>query len=252
MLFEYVQILATAVIIILILGIAFYVVITRLYKELKRKETEAIEMILETQERERSAISREVHDNLGPTLSITQMQIGYLMEQTTDEKTLELLSNIQKQMHQSIHLCRDISHMISPEMNREKDLRLTLEEQIALINQVGKVEVKLEMYADHVSWDPGKGTSVVRIIQELMTNTLKHAHADKVIISVRVVESYIQLQFSDNGRSFHADKIKHGMGIQNITKRISILGGKMTWNDPRVSSGMNLTALIPIQNIVYK
>lgn len=252
MLVEYLQILLTAIIIVVVLGIAFYVVITHLYKELKLKETEAIEMIIEAQERERSAISREVHDNLGPTLSITQMQIGYLMEQTTDEKMLELLTNIQKQMHQSIHLCRDISHMISPEMNREKELRDALQEQIALINQLGKVEVKLEMQAEHIVWDPGKGTSVVRIIQELVTNTLKHSHADKVNISITALKPFIHLQFSDNGQGFSPDKIKRGMGIQNITKRVGILGGKISWNDARISTGMNVSITIPIQNIIRK
>jgi len=252
MLTEFTHILITAVFLILIIGIALYVVITRLYKELKIKETEAIEMIIEAQERERSAISREVHDNLGPTLSITQMQIGFLMEQTTDEKTLEMLNNVQKQIQQSIHLCRDISHMISPEMNLEKDMRTALEEQIQLINQVGRLAVKLDIETHKIDWDPAKGTYVIRIIRELLTNTLKHSDADAVSIRIQSAGNQILIQFVDNGKGFSMDKIKVGMGVLNINKRISILGGKITWNDSRVSTSMNVTIVIPIQNILYK
>lgn len=252
MIVEFVQIIVTAILVLIVLGIAIYIVVSNLYKELKRKEAESIALIIEAQERERSAISREVHDNLGPTLSITQMQVGYLMEQTKDEKMLELLSNVQKQMHQSIAMCRDISHMISPEMNREKDIRTALEEQISILNQIGKVKVHLDLDPGDFIWDPVKGTSIVRVIQELVANSINHSTANRVRVEMIIKDSILQIIYSDNGDGFVIEKVKQGMGIKNITKRISILDGKMQWNDAKLSQGMNVTILIPLVNLTLK
>lgn len=252
MIVEFIQIIIAAVLVLLVLGIAIYIVVSNLYKELKRKEAESLALIIEAQERERSAISREVHDNLGPTLSITQMQVGYLIEQTKDEKMLEILANVQKQMLQSIAMCRDISHMISPEMNREKDIRTALEEQISVLNQIGKVKLQLDLNTGDFIWDPVKGTSIVRVIQELVANTLNHSTANSVRVEMCLKDSNLQIIYSDNGDGFSIEKIKHGMGIKNITKRIGILDGKLLWNDARLNKGMNVTILIPTVNITLK
>ena len=249
MIAEFVPIILVAIGVLLVLGLAIFIVVSKLYKELKRKNDESVSLIMEAQELERVAISREVHDNLGPTLSITQMQIGYLIEVANEEIVRDMLVNVQKQMHQSISLCRDISHMISPEIKNEKDLRIALEEQISTINKIGKIEVQLNFHADKINWDPAKGTSLVRVIQELIANSIKHANATKVMIEITQKESFFQLIYSDNGQGFIMQNVILGLGIKNISKRIDLLSGKINWKNSKITNGMNATILIPITNL---
>ncbi|TSJ44937.1 sensor histidine kinase [Fluviicola chungangensis] len=244
-------IILTVVILLLItFGIGIYIVITRLYKQLRKREAEAIESIITAQERERATISREVHDNLGPMLSITQMQIGYLQEQTELSPQKELLTKIQNQVREAIRQCRNISHMISSEVNSAKSFQTVLREQVAFINEYGNISIQLSIPENFPSIDPDKGTSLIRIFQELLVNTIRHAEATEVSIQMETNPEYLFFSYRDNGKGFQLKSITTGLGIQNITKRIEIIDGKQLWNEKSGGSGMNLQVMIPVKKIV--
>lgn len=243
-------ILIVVILLLVILGIGIYFVITRLYKQLRKGEAEAIESIITSQERERTSISREVHDNLGPMLSITQMQIGYLIEQTEASTQKELLVKIQKQVQEAIKQCRNISHMISSEVNSSKSFQAVLQEQIAFINEFGNIHTTLSFPDDFPAIDPAKGTSLVRVFQELLVNTIRHSEATQVTIQIEKTSDYLFFTYHDNGKGFQLKSVLLGLGIQNITKRIEIIGGRQLWNEGASASGMNLQIMIPLQKII--
>lgn len=243
-------IILTVVILLLILfGTGIYIVITRLYRQLRKREAEAIESIITAQERERATISREVHDNLGPMLSITQMQIGYLQEQTESVPQKELLIKIQSQLREAIRQCRNISHMISSEVNSAKSFQAVLQEQVAFINEFGNMDIQLSIPENLPPLDPDKGTSLIRVFQELLVNTLRHAEATEVLIQIETNPDYLFISYRDNGKGFQLKSVTSGLGIQNITKRIEIINGKQLWNEQVDVSGMNLQVMIPLQKI---
>ncbi|WP_430406278.1 sensor histidine kinase [Fluviicola sp.] len=243
-------ILVVVILLLIVFGIGIYFVITRLYKQLRKGEAEAIESIITSQERERTSISREVHDNLGPMLSITQMQIGYLIEQTEASTQKELLVKMQKQVQEAIKQCRNISHMISSEVNSSKSFHTVLQEQIAFINEFGNIQIVLTIPNDFPAIDPAKGTSLVRVFQELLINTVRHAEATQVTIQIEKTPDHLFFSYQDNGLGFQLKSIPLGLGIQNITKRIEIIGGKQLWNEGTNTSGMNLQIMIPLQKII--
>lgn len=246
-------IILTVVILLLItFGIGIYIVITRLYKQLRKREAEAIESIITAQERERVTISREVHDNLGPMLSITQMQIGYLVEQTDAIPQKELLVKMQRQVQEAIRQCRNISHMISSEVNAAKSFESVLREQTAFINEFGNVDVQLSIPDDLPPLDPSKGTSLIRVFQELLINTIRHAEASQVTIRIKTNPEYFFFSYQDNGKGFKMKSVIAGLGIQNITKRIEIMDGKQIWNESQDVSGMNLQVMIPLQKLTHE
>nr|WP_294860598.1 histidine kinase [uncultured Fluviicola sp.] len=243
-------ILIVVVLLLIVFGIGIYFVITRLYRQLRKGEAEAIESIISSQERERTSISREVHDNLGPMLSITQMQIGYLIEQTEATTQKELLIKMQKQVQEAIKQCRNISHMISSEVNSSKSFQAVLQEQITFINEFGNIHTTLSIPKDFPSIDPAKGTSLVRVFQELLVNTIRHSGATQVSIKIEKTSDYLFFNYQDNGKGFQLKSVLLGLGIQNITKRIEIIGGKQLWNEGISTSGMNLQIMIPLQKII--
>jgi len=245
-------ILLTAIVLIIAFGLAMYFVITSLHRQLRKKEAESIESIITAQERERATISREVHDNLGPMLSITQMQIGYLLEQAEDPERKEMLAKMKTQVLEAIHQCRSIAHMISSEVNSSKSFQAVLKEQIAFINEYGNVQVNLVVPKDLPSMDPMKGTSLIRVFQELFVNTIRHSEASEVNIAIEITPDHLYMNYQDNGKGFELKKVTLGLGIQNISKRIEIIGGKQLWNEPLPLSGMRLQILIPFQKILHE
>ncbi|WP_343631171.1 histidine kinase [Fluviicola sp.] len=238
-------ILVVVILLIIAFGVGIYYVITRLYRQLRKRETEAIESIIAAQERERTSISREVHDNLGPMLSITQMQVGYLIEQVQQESKKELLVKIQHQLQDAIKLCRNISHMISSEVDHSKSFETVLREQVAYIHELGNIAIELDIAADIPPIDPVKATSFIRIFQELLVNTIRHAEATQVTIIIEKTSDYLLFIYRDNGRGFEMKSVNSGLGIQNIIKRIEIIGGKQLWNE-ELGTGMNLQIMVPL------
>ncbi len=243
-------ILLVVILLIVTFGIAIYIVITRLYRQLRKREAEAIESIITAQERERTSISREVHDNLGPMLSITQMQIGYLTEQMEASTQKDLLLKMQVQVQEAIKQCRNISHMISSEVSSSKSFQAVLQEQITNVNEFGNIDISLSVPENFPVIDPVKGTSLIRVFQELLVNTVRHGDATQVDIKIEKTSDYLFLSYQDNGKGFQLKSVSLGLGIQNITKRIEIIGGKQLWNELSDTSGMNLQILLPLQKIV--
>lgn len=245
-------ILFVVILLIITFGIAIYIVITRLYRQLRKREAEAIESIITAQERERTSISREVHDNLGPMLSITQMQIGYLTEQMETSTQKDLLLKMQGQVQEAIKQCRNISHMISSEVSSSKSFQAVLQEQVTNVNEFGNMAVSISLPDDLPAIDPVKGTSLIRVFQELLVNTVRHGGATQVDIKIEKTPDYLFLSYQDNGKGFQLKSVSLGLGIQNITKRIEIIGGKQLWNELSDTSGMNLQILLPLQKIIYE
>lgn len=239
----------SSTILVIVFGVSMYFVITNLYKQLRKKEIESVELIIAGQEREREIISRELHDNLGPILSITQMQIGFLLENAKDAISRELLSKAFTHLQDSIKRCRNISHLISTNVSSEKSFRTAVNEVIDSINLYGKINIELVMPADlpHLDWS--KGTSMIRIIQELLLNSIRHANADTVAIQININTQTLAINFCDNGIGFQLSDVKLGLGIQNIKKRVDILGGKVRWKLAE-NNGTEVEINLPIKNIV--
>jgi signal transduction histidine kinase len=87
--------------------------------------------------------------------------------------------------------------------------------------------------------------NVFRIIQEQLNNILKHAEATKVIIKLLQSKKSIRLVISDNGTGFNAQKKQKGIGIANITSRVSAYNG-VTDFDSQPGHGCILTAIFPV------
>ena len=71
-------------------------------------------------------------------------------------------------------------------------------------------------------------------------------------IQVERTPDYLFLSYEDNGKGFQLKSVTLGLGIQNITKRIEIIGGRQLWNQLPSPSGMNLQIMIPLQKISYE
>lgn len=194
---------------------------------------------------ERTKLAREIHDGLGHQMTslIVQLQALKIMlkknPSAANESVDDLLIVARKGMEEIRTAVRDWT-------SDEKDLGLTSLK--GLISQVqANSLLKIEfIHSEKISeWTMEESTILYRILQESLTNILRHSHADSVIVSVIEIDAVVSLSVADNG-IFKGDKeLELGFGLNGMKKRCESVGGScsFTLNEPK---GLRVEARIPI------
>lgn len=196
---------------------------------LSQQEMKSINAMLDGQEQERERVSKELHDHVGHLLGTIKHQLGELEEQVADVKSEQstqyrkvtgLLDNAAGEL-------RRISHdMAAATLNRFglekalKDLRDTIH-----IN--GRLQVELNTFGLEKPLERGVEIAVYRIVQEAVSNVLKHAEATELSIAVTHAPGRLSVLVGDNGIGFDADATSSGVGLANIRSRAAALGAQV-------------------------
>lgn len=211
---------------------------------------------------ERNRIAREIHDSLGHSLTAQNIQLAnalmYLRSnlERTENFLLEakqLTSNALKEVRQSVSTLR--SDPLQGKL-------LT----VAIADLITDCEYRAEIIFDYQSNLPKMmsreiTTAVYRIVQEALTNMLKHSEATEVNLSLQIighrllrcetmeptvtVGQYLQLTMSDNGIGFDPQENTTGFGIQGMRERTNALGGEFKI-ESMLSKGCKITVIIPL------
>jgi signal transduction histidine kinase len=187
-------------------------------------QKELLRAVIESQEAERKRIGHDLHDDVGTTVSGLRLLIEMFkpnddvkVHQDFTQSTKTIIDKIVKDV-------RNISHNLSPSTLRYYGLAAAINEHCDIINQSGKLEVKLTNDAQEAL---GKlplqtSTALYRVIEELLNNTIKHSGADMASIDLNVINDTLHIDYADNGKGLTADieSVKKGMGMQNIESRL--------------------------------
>lgn len=214
-------------------------------KEELRKVTSEFE---KRRENERAAIAREIHDDMGGSLTKLKADIAKL-EQThgTDEATAERLDD----------MLELVEHLLASSQRIAKDLRPgildyglvpALEWQMKDFTKRCQIASDFKCNADHVDMDPERSTALFRVLQECLTNIVKHAGATKVNVELFASEAEVTLEVIDNGKGIeNADRLKQtSFGLRGMQERLAAFGG---WIDISGSpgAGTTLMAFMPLE-----
>lgn len=173
-----------------------------------RAEIHFRQQLLDIQEKERVRFGADLHDNIIGKLIVVQLK-NELSE--NKREITDLLATI-------IMDARRISHDLSPPMMEQIQLVQLIENTCSLAAEQFQIrfEQDLRFKAElPVRWK----THFVRMLQELMTNSLKHSGASELRIRLRVTPANICLQFSDNGKGFEPSQINQGIGMNTLSLR---------------------------------
>lgn len=198
----------------------------KLKTRLKDEELRSVDAMIEGQERERLNIANELHDDLGSLMSTIKLHFSSIKTDTTDEiynKTNTLIENAYQKI-------RNISHFKNSGVLANKGLLKALKDLASTVSVSNQIQI--EVYDNGLEQRIANSMELTlfRIIQELITNTLKHAKANLVEIHLTMDEEHLNIMVEDNGVGFNTDKTlkdRTGMGLLNIEKRIENLGGQM-------------------------
>jgi signal transduction histidine kinase len=193
-----------------------------------------------SQEEERKRIGRDLHDDVGASLSNLKMIMAQVVEATADTPAYKpLIDNI-------IATVRNISHSLSPPGLALFGLENTLHELFDSFNTAGKIKVAFENELGEKlnSFDEQTALALYRIVQELMTNTVKHADAQNILVRCFEEENIAVLSYQDDGKGMDTTKDKKsGMGMQNIEARLRMINANSEM--PAAAKGFFIKIILP-------
>ncbi|QIA08167.1 ATP-binding protein [Draconibacterium halophilum] len=216
----------------------------KLLNKLKNQELNGIDAIIEAQEKERSRIADDLHDNLGSRIATIKMYINELDTSPEKEKT-ELIEKLKTISEKTYGEVRKIAHnkysgtlisqglipamvVIANQLSSTKQLNI----KVVNINVKQRIKNSIEI-------------QVFRIIQELLTNIIKHAKASEAIIQFSEDDNILNVMIEDNGKGFETKQTNFGFGLTNIEKRIDILNGNLVI-DSSEHNGTTVILTIPL------
>ncbi len=196
----------------------------KIESERKKLKNQIIKATLDGQEKQRSEIGRELHDNVNQVLTTVKLYNELaLTEEYTNKKLL--LRSVQ-QVNYCIEALRTLSKTLGSPKIEETDLKDSVKELVDEVNATRRIEAHFFTYGinkDKVSQD--LMTTIYRIAQEQLTNVLKYANASRVDIMLVGTAETIALNIKDNGEGFDVNKKSKGVGITNMISRTEVLGG---------------------------
>jgi PAS domain S-box-containing protein len=203
--------------------------------------------LLSVREEERARISREVHDELGQSLTAVKMDLAWLagrLPQGNGEMIKRIRST--RQLADSIiQSIRRISTELRPAV-LDLGLAEAVEWQVQEFQTRSGIQCKVrlltrEVVASHAS------TAMFRIFQETLTNVARHAQATRAEVVLQKQRDRLVLLIRDNGRGFdHADpSLANSLGLLGMRERAAILGGRVNISSAP-SKGTTVTAWIPL------
>ncbi|MCD8454315.1 histidine kinase [Tenacibaculum finnmarkense genomovar ulcerans] len=200
----------------------------------KEKELALIRANITGRDLERERIAQELHDSIGGNLAAIKLQLS--SPKISDSAHIKKVSI---QIDETYKQVRNISHALIPEKKVGNNFCNTIEKYLNNINDSTAIKTSVTLYPkqkiDKLSEE--LTSEVFKIIQELITNTLKHANATFMELSVSFSENQgLNIIFEDNGIGFNSSEEKQGLGYVNIHKRLDKIAGILLI-DSRIGRG---------------
>jgi signal transduction histidine kinase len=254
--------LGVLLILILILGALFFKTIQRKRKIaeqqqqleqekvkqlVKEQEIQAIDAMISGQEKERERLAGELHDNLGSLMATLKLHFENYKSQVKNPNQEKILNNTDTLLDEAYQKVRSMAHARNTGVIAKYGLLPAIENFAAKVSATQKlsIDVSHNDFTDRL--ENTLELRIFRMVQELITNVIKHANATEVQLQLARHEDYINILIEDNGKGFNPAKLpqKQGMGLSSIKKRVEIKGGNLHI-DSSLGHGTTVSIDIPL------
>jgi two-component system, NarL family, sensor histidine kinase UhpB len=195
-------------------------------KERVEHQRKLVRASIESQERERAEIGRELHDNINQILAVTKAYI----EASLQEKDMqeELIERSVKNLQLAINEIRKISKSLVPPVMDKNGLVDSVQDLIENIQLVNPFAINFIYENEELrNVSPQQQLALYRIVQEQFNNIIKHAQAHNVSIGLTENNDFIDMWIQDDGKGFDPKERRKGVGLSNILSRIELFDGKL-------------------------
>lgn len=243
--------LAFVISLVLLIGV-FYIrkifQFMRRVDEIRREtEKQVLAAVIRTEEQERQRFAKELHDGLGPLLSVIKMLVSGLDSEKTTTVNEKIKLNLRQAVDEAITGVRNISANISPHILNNFGLKDAIETFIKRMGQTKELEICMTTNLTKERFSYNVEVILYRVVCELINNTLRHAMATRISIDLQLEENTLYLEYIDNGIGFDVQAIsKHeGLGLNNMRYRIQSGNGDIEIRSER-GKGMRASAYVRV------
>jgi signal transduction histidine kinase len=243
----------------LLAGLAIAALTTRYARRWQRERAaRAAEMahlsarLLEVQEEERKFLARELHDEVGQTLTALRMELAPAWTAMAHAGARERLRNCQDLAERAVRTVRHISLMLRPSLLDDLGLDAALEWHLNEFSRRSGIQSEYVAEEEMPELSDDTRTCVYRVAQEALNNCEKYSRATKARLVVRISEESIMLEISDNGAGFQLTPRglpARGTGLLGIRERVSRLHGS-TLIDTSPGGGTRVVVTLPLDRTV--
>lgn len=215
---------------------------------LKEQEITTINAMVNGQEKERKQIAEDLHDNLGSVLATLKLHFENLKINNHQKKIDQdiLFGKTEKLIDEAYLKVRSIAHAKNAGVIANQGLLIAIKMMAEKISTADKIKIDVVDFGLNKRLENTLEITVFRVIQELITNIIKHAEATNATINISFYENNLNIIVEDNGKGFKFKKVdfKKGMGLSSIKIRIKHLKG--TFNiDSTLGKGSSIIINIP-------
>lgn len=202
---------------------------------------------IEGQERERQRLAKDLHDGIGSLLSGLSMNMKFQRgKEDPNSEQGKFLTEVCDMLDDGIQNVRAVSHNLMPATLEKLGLIAAMNEAIGRVNQTDDLKIDLKTIYKPFGLPKNISLGLLRIFQELLQNTIKHAGASEIKISVEYHSDQIRMQYTDNGKGLDPSAIKSGgIGMKNMESRMQALEGTFTINK-KIKSGFEAKIEAPL------
>lgn len=221
--------------------------ITELEKT-QKKLKQLSKNIIKNQEIERARIAKELHDELGQILTVLNMDAHWLEKKLKkiDDQAASRAKLMQQLIDKTIDEVRNLAFQLRPSTLDHLGLIEALESLLSDFEK--RTNIVYTFTKSRIpELDDTTTTAIYRIVQEAITNAIRHAAAQKIDISVSYNDTHLQVRIKDNGKGFDTKSNKKfsGFGIVGMKERAELIGGKVVIIS-KPNKGTEVICTIPV------
>ncbi len=233
--------------------------VIRFNRQLQKMEEERQQMLLRAsirfQEEERQRIAADLHDDAGPLLATARLYLNENLIHQEPAVQLQSIFSAKQIIDDTIQLIRNISHSLMPPTLKNFGLEAAVKDLFEKINGSGVINASARFHDNRQRLNDEKELLVFRIIQELVTNIIKHSSAGFIHLTQNVQGNLVYFRIHHDGKGIlqqDYDKLEHdsvGLGLKNIQSRIRVLKGKISFEIDSTHTYYKVTIEVPREPI---
>ena len=210
----------------------------------RKLEEYAQEQVRMTETRERNRLAREIHDTLGHSLTgiITGIEACIMLMDIAPEATKEQLRAIAQVARNGITDVRHSVNALRPDALETLDLEAAIRKLVAESESSTGVKIDLVFPEDLQDLDQDEEDVLYRIVQESITNAIRHGNATHIDVRMEHVDNDLRIRIADNGKG--CNDIQSGFGLHHMQERIDMLKGTLSYSG---KDGFVIEAVVPIR-----
>ncbi|MEO6682492.1 MAG: ATP-binding protein [Ginsengibacter sp.] len=229
--------------------------VIRFNKQIQKLEEEKQQMLLKasirSQEDERQRIAADLHDDAGPLLATARLYLNENLIHQEPAVQLQSIFSAKQIIDDSIQLIRNISHSLLPPTLKNFGLEAAMKDLFEKINGSGVINASARFHDNRERLNDEQELLVFRIVQELMTNIIKHSNGGFIHLTQNVQANNVYFRIHHDGKGILQKQFEtlehdsHGLGLKNIQSRVKVLKGKIFFEIDSSETYYKVTLEIP-------